>query len=147
MSVSRTSFSFAFLLSGVLASGPCSASQKCWPSSTIWSSFNSSINGRLVAPRPPAWPCHNPNYDEAACTDAKANWFDPFWRSNQTGGMQDPIWESLGCDITSPRNVTCEQGFVPSYAVVAHEGSDVSKAVKFAGKHRLRLVVKNTGHD
>ncbi|KAF8599094.1 FAD-binding domain-containing protein [Ceratobasidium sp. AG-I] len=147
MSTSQTFFSLALLLSGALALDPCTASQQCWPSSATWSSFNSSINGRLVAPRPPAWPCHDPNYDEGACADAKANWFSAFWRTNQTGAMQDPIWESLGCDIGSLRNTTCEQGFVPTYAVVAHEADDVSKAVQFAGKHSLRLVVKNTGHD
>ena len=141
---------FVFLClttSGALATRQCTAFQKCWPSSAAWSNFNASINGRLVAPRPPAWPCHDPHYDEAACSEAKANWHDPFWRSNQTGAMQNPIWESPNCDIGSPRNVTCKQGFVPTYAVIAHEANDVVKAVKFAGKHRLRLVVKNTGHD
>ena len=147
MSTSQILFILALLLSGALASGPCTALQKCWPSSAVWSSFNSSINGRLIAPRPPAWPCHDPYYDEATCADAKANWSSAFWRTNQTGAMQDPIWESLGCNIHSPRNVTCEQGFVPTYAVVAHDANDVSKAVQFSGKHGLRLVVKNTGHD
>ncbi|KAG9082944.1 hypothetical protein FRC06_004762, partial [Ceratobasidium sp. 370] len=61
--------------------------------------------------------------------------------------MQDPVWESPGCSINTPRNVTCEQGFVPTYSVAAKDRSDVSKAVVFAGKHRLKLVVKNTGHD
>lgn len=143
----QTFLNISLFSSGVLASGPCTASQQCWPSSAKWSSFNASINGHLVAPRPPAWPCHDPNYDEAACADAKANWFNSFWRSNQTGAMQDPIWESPDCDIGSPRNVTCKQGFVPTYAVVAHDAMDVSEAVKFAGKYDLRLVVKNTGHD
>ncbi|KAF8600190.1 FAD binding domain-containing protein [Ceratobasidium sp. AG-I] len=143
----QTFLNLSFLSSGVLASSPCTASQKCWPSSSAWSSFNSSVNGRLVAPRPPAWPCHDPNYDELACADAKTNWFSSFWRANQTGAMQDLVWESPDCDISSPRNVTCKQGFVPAYAVVAHEANDVSKAVNFAGKYDLRLVVKNTGHD
>ncbi|KAF8596579.1 FAD/FMN-containing protein [Ceratobasidium sp. AG-I] len=144
-----TSISLCLYLasSGVLATRHCTAFQKCWPSPTTWSSFNASINGRLVAPRPPAWPCHDPHYDEVGCAEAKVNWHDPFWRSDQTGAMQDPIWESPNCDIGSPRNVTCKQGFVPTYSVVAHEAGDVVQAVKFAGKHRLRLVIKNTGHD
>ncbi|KAG9095826.1 hypothetical protein FS749_009695 [Ceratobasidium sp. UAMH 11750] len=133
--------------SGALSRDFCTASQKCWPSLDIWSTFNASINGRLVAPRPPAWPCHDPNYDEAACLDAKANWNNSFWRSDQVGAMQDPIWESLGCEIDTPRNKTCKQGFVPTYSVAAQEASDVSKAVAFAAKHRFRLVIKNTGHD
>ncbi|KAG8731948.1 hypothetical protein FRC10_001325 [Ceratobasidium sp. 414] len=59
--------------------------------------------------------------------------------------MQDLVWESPGCSINTPRNATCEQGFVPTYSVAAKDGSDVSKAVVFAGKHKLKLVVKNTG--
>ncbi|KAG8714353.1 hypothetical protein FRC08_012055 [Ceratobasidium sp. 394] len=147
MKLSRVLVNSGVLSSAALARELCTASQKCWPPPEVWSSFNASIGGRLVAPRPPAWPCHDPNYDEAACNVAKANWYDSFWRSNQTGAMQDPIWESPGCSINTPRNVTCEQGFVPTYSVVANGGSDVSRAVVFAGKHRLRLVVKNTGHD
>lgn len=139
--------SLSVLSSAHIANGLCTASQKCWPSASTWSAFNTSINGRLVAPRPPAWPCHNPNYDEAACTDVKANWFDPFWRSNQAGAMQDLVWESMGCEVDSPRNLTCKQGYVPTYSVAAIEVEDVSKAVEFAGKYSLRLVVKNTGHD
>ncbi|KAG8759818.1 hypothetical protein FRC11_001331 [Ceratobasidium sp. 423] len=43
--------------------------------------------------------------------------------------------------------MTCEQGFVPIYSVDARNENHVSEAVKFAGEHNLRLVVKNTGHD
>ncbi|QRV74527.1 FAD-binding domain protein [Ceratobasidium sp. AG-Ba] len=146
----RLSHSFAAYLcitTGALARDFCTASQKCWPSHQVWSGFNASVGGRLVAPRPPAWPCHDPNYDEAACQIVQANWNNSFWRANQTGAMQDPIWESPGCGISTPRNVSCEQGFVPTYAIEAESPQDVSRAVKFAGKHRLRLVVKNTGHD
>ncbi|KAG8719867.1 hypothetical protein FRC09_010512 [Ceratobasidium sp. 395] len=125
----------------------CTASQKCWPSSDVWSTFNSSIHGRLVAPRPPAWPCHDPNYDEATCLNVKANWNSSFWRADQVGAMQDVIWESFGCNVDTPRNMTCKQGFVPAYSVAAQEADDVSKTVAFAAKHKVRLVVKNTGHD
>ncbi|CAE6489921.1 unnamed protein product [Rhizoctonia solani] len=130
-----------------LASQHCTANQTCWPSSDTWSSFNSSIDGRLVSPHPPAWPCHDPNYDELACNIAKANWNNAFWRSNQTGASQDPVWDSLLCEIDTPQNVTCEQGAVPVYSVAARDSSHVSKSVKFAGDHNLKLVVKNTGHD
>ncbi|KAG8699106.1 hypothetical protein FRC09_006834, partial [Ceratobasidium sp. 395] len=125
----------------------CTAGDSCWPSSSTWSAFNESIGGRLVAPRPPAWSCHDPNYDEAACADVKSHWADSFWRANQTGAMQGLAWESPGCDIESPRNVTCDQGFIPTYSVAAVGADDISKAVKFASKNSVKLVVKNTGHD
>ncbi|KAG9073680.1 hypothetical protein FS749_014795 [Ceratobasidium sp. UAMH 11750] len=124
----------ALMASGALARELCTASQKCWPSSDVWSLFNACINGRLIAPHPPAWPCHDPNYDEAACLDAKAHWNSFSWRSNQVGATQDIIWDSFSCDINAPRNETCKQGLVPTYSVAAREASDVSKAVKFAAK-------------
>ncbi|KAB5588743.1 hypothetical protein CTheo_7820 [Ceratobasidium theobromae] len=96
---------------------------------------------------PPAWPCHDPHYDETTCNNVKTHWNNSLWRSNQAGAMHDLAWESMGCDIDTPRNVTCAQGFVPVYSVAAESASDVSKAVKFASQHNLRLVIKNTGHD
>ncbi|KAG8696539.1 hypothetical protein FRC08_007084 [Ceratobasidium sp. 394] len=113
----------ALMASGALARELCTASQKCWPSSDVWSLFNACINGRLIAPHPPAWPCHDPNYDEAACLDAKAHWNSFSWRSNQVGATQDIIWDSFSCDINAPRNETCKQGLVPTYSVAAREAS------------------------
>ncbi|CAE6527505.1 unnamed protein product [Rhizoctonia solani] len=136
-----------FLVYGALSVDYCSFGEKCWPSTKTWSKFNASIDGRLIAPRPPAWPCHDPDYNEAACNEVKSNWESSLWRANQAGAMQDPVWESPGCDIYTPRNVSCSQGFVPAYSVVALNGSDVSKAVSFARKYKLKLVIKNTGHD
>ncbi|KAG9113669.1 hypothetical protein FRC07_007765 [Ceratobasidium sp. 392] len=147
MKLCQSFIAASFVSSSVLARKFCTASQECWPSSSVWSSFNASVGGRLVAPRPPAWPCHDPDYDEAACQNVKANWNNSFWRANQTGAMENPVWESPGCSVDTPRNVTCEQGFVPTYTVVAKNADDVSKSVVFAVNYRLRLVVKNTGHD
>jgi hypothetical protein len=61
--------------------------------------------------------------------------------------MQALVWDSPECGIDTPRNATCPQGLVPTYAVAAENAGDVSKAVNFAQKHNLKLVVKNTGHD
>lgn len=35
----------------------------------------------------------------------------------------------------------------PSYLVDAHSIKDIQRAVQFAAKHRLRLRIRNTGHD
>ncbi|QRW18486.1 FAD-binding domain protein [Rhizoctonia solani] len=145
-------FAFAYLVPlalspTVLAAEFCTANQTCWPSVDVWSTFNTSIGGQLVAPHPPGWACHDPNYDEIACNDFKANWNSSFWRANQTGAMENPIWDSLQCSFESPRNVTCDQGLVPQYSVDAQNEIHVSEAIKFADKYNLSLVVKNTGHD
>ena len=42
---------------------------------------------------------------------------------------------------------SCSIGDLPRYTVNATSPEDVSKAVKFAGKHNIRLVIKDTGHD
>ncbi|KAJ1307410.1 hypothetical protein OPQ81_001512 [Rhizoctonia solani] len=144
--IRTVSILFSFGLS-VQGTRRCTSSEPCWPPPSVWSAFNSSIGGRLVTPRPPAWPCHDPHYDAAACAEAQQNWADSFWRSNQTGAMQDLVWDSPECRIDSPRNVTCPQGLVPTYAVAAENAHDVSEAIKFAQKHNLKLVIKNTGHD
>ncbi|QRV75610.1 FAD-binding domain protein [Ceratobasidium sp. AG-Ba] len=60
--------------------------------------------------------------------------------------MQDTVRESSGCDIDTPQNQACKQVFVPAYSIKAHSASDVRKAVLFAAKHKIRLVVKNTRH-
>ncbi|CUA72658.1 hypothetical protein RSOLAG22IIIB_04978 [Rhizoctonia solani] len=132
---------------GVLGAQHSTADQLCWPSSKVWAALSSSIDGQLVAPRPPGWAYHDPKYDEAACNDFQANWNNSFWRANQYGAMQNPIWDSLECNIGTPRNVTCDQGFVPHCSVDAHNDNHAAEAVKFADRYNLSLVIKNTGHD
>ncbi|CAE6505741.1 unnamed protein product [Rhizoctonia solani] len=132
---------------GVLGAQHSTADQLCWPSSKVWAALSSSIDGQLVAPRPPGWAYHDPKYDEAACNDFQANWNNSFWRANQYGAMQNPIWDSLECNIGTPRNVTCDQGFVPHCSVNAHNDNHAAEAVKFADRYNLSLVIKNTGHD
>lgn len=131
----------------VFTASHCTANDPCWPALDIWTSFNSTVDGLLVAPRPPAWACHDPNFDDAACNYVKANWNDSFWRANQTGAMQNSVWDSPNCRIDTPRTMPCDQAFVPTYSVDAQNDDHVTKAVKFANKYNLKLVVKNTGHD
>jgi hypothetical protein len=111
------------LWSSGLAKKHCRANDECWPPLETWSSLNSSVSCRLVSPLPPAWPCLDPGYDEAACNIVKSNWDNPIWRSNQTGASQDPLWDSLDCGIDTPQNATCGRGAVPVYAVAAQNGN------------------------
>ncbi|ORX94762.1 FAD-binding domain-containing protein [Basidiobolus meristosporus CBS 931.73] len=101
--------------------------------------LNSSINGQLLQTRPPAYPCHEPNHNQAECNIVRDNYIYGTWRSNQAGAMQAPNWE-----ITSD---SCSQGSVSVYTVDARNAADVQEAVQFSHQHNLRLVVKNTGHD
>lgn len=48
-----------------------------WPSDEAWSTFNETVNGKLIKTVPIGSPCHDPTYDEAACTALKAQWTNP----------------------------------------------------------------------
>ncbi|EFJ32126.1 hypothetical protein SELMODRAFT_440012 [Selaginella moellendorffii] len=131
----------------------CTPWSSCWPSSTLWSAFNRSIDGRLLAPKPYAWPCHTPQYDPAACSAARQLQNNPFARSDVVGAMQTPTWESgiagLGCPLngSGALSTPCYQDQVSAYAINVSSVSHVQAGVLFARKFNLRLVIKSTGHD
>lgn len=55
----------------------CFPGDECWPSRDVWSSFNASVDGRLIATVPLGTPCHTPNYDEAVCETLSNQWMFP----------------------------------------------------------------------
>ncbi|OJA14644.1 hypothetical protein AZE42_02660, partial [Rhizopogon vesiculosus] len=69
--------------------------------------------------------------------------------------MQAPNFETYvfnngtidACYLNTSLGVPCSQGSVPIIGVNATTSEDVQAAVKFAVRHNLKLVVKNTGHD
>jgi FAD/FMN-containing dehydrogenase len=60
---------------------------------------------------------------------------NPFFIQDQVGGTESLGWMGAWNAATS------------AYAVVAQAPGDVVAAVNFAREHRLRLVIKGTGHD
>ncbi|KAF7329138.1 FAD-binding domain protein [Mycena kentingensis (nom. inval.)] len=131
------------------AAHKCTFGDPCWPSANTWAKFNASIGGHLIAPLPPAAACHTQFFDAAACDDAKANWFDAKWRSAQPGGYQDLLWENgvEQCFIDADKTAPCQQGLVPVLATAAESIADIQASVRFAARHNLLLIIKNTGHD
>ena len=105
-----------------------------WPSSADWDRLNESVNGRLVRPVSPVQAC-KVDSNSAACQVALQNIENPFYLSEQAGATQSTGWANAWASAPSP------------YAVAAESADDVAAAVKFAREHRLRLVVKGTGHD
>ncbi|KAK7051653.1 hypothetical protein VNI00_004632 [Paramarasmius palmivorus] len=51
------------------------------------------------------------------------------------------------CYLDTSLGAPCEQGSIPPVGVDARSVGDIQAAVRFAAKHNLRLVIKNTGHD
>ena len=127
----------------------CRANDPCWPSPKTWSSFNATISGRLLRTYPSAAPCHAPNYNAQQCATVQQNWTSSFWRTSQPGAYAAILWEvgSGQCFPNTTISTPCDQGLVAEYSVAAESAADITKAVKFANKHNLYLVIKNTGHD
>jgi len=127
----------------------CMFGQTCWPSDREWAAFNATVSGRLITIVPPAAVCHGARYNESLCSAARANWTVGPWRADQPGASQETNWENGNsrCFIDTPREDVCEQGLVPVIGVAAENTQHIQKAVKFAAKKNLYVVVKNTGHD
>jgi hypothetical protein len=117
-----------------------------WPSPQEWSQLNASVNGALLAPRPPGSVCYksSPTFDLARCDFLvnNASTANPnFW-------FQDPIsvlvnWpQGNTCIATKNATGDCTQGAFPSVVVNATTVGQVQGAVSFARKKNLRLVIK-----
>jgi len=130
----------------------CTSGSGCWPSDSEFQTLASKVSQPLIHPAPPATPC----YDSAAgnCTDVLANWQNSIWRSDQPGAAEWTNYETYtfpngtiqGCYLNTTLGISCEQGNVPVIGVDARTPEDIQEAVRFAKKHNLRLVIKNTGY-
>jgi FAD/FMN-containing dehydrogenase len=61
-----------------------------------------------------------------------------------------PMQLSFGnqsCDPFTSREQPCQLGNIVSYAVNATSPDHIASAIKFAKKHNIRFVVRNTGHE
>ncbi|EEQ33996.1 hypothetical protein McanMca71_002816 [Microsporum canis] len=130
----------------------CTPDQSCWPSPGLWQTLNRTLSGNLVAVKPVGAVCHDPTYNGGLCEDVMSMQTNSAWRSAEPGAVQSINWETWpekneSCYIDGLRQAPCGQGRIPLYSAVVHSPSDVQKAVRFAGKYNLRLVIKNTGHD
>ena len=129
----------------------CTYGSDCWPSDSDFQTLASQLSQPLIHPVPPATPCYNSAAGN--CSDVQAGWFNGIWRSNQSGAAEHTNWETYtlsngtiqACYHDTNLGVPCQQGSVPVIGVDARTPQDIQEAVKFAGKHNLRMVIKNTG--
>jgi FAD/FMN-containing dehydrogenase len=87
------------------------------PTAKDWQQLESTLTAKLEIPQPPK------------------STRDPFALEDQSGATQSQGW--LGAWSAA----------LSTHAVVAESAADIAAAVNFARQHRLRLVVKGTGHD
>jgi hypothetical protein len=132
------------------------ARQSTAPSELDWNSLNTTLSGRLLSIQPPASVCHTESFNAESCATVKSQWRNATWRAGNIGATQNIVWEqrdgewcTIGnlTDASTPIDAPCEQGNVPRYGVAAGSPKNVQKAVEFASRHNLPIIVKSTGHD
>jgi FAD/FMN-containing dehydrogenase len=96
-----------------------------WPVEADWTALNAATNGRLARVTPVA----------LNQSDANKLLSNPFYIGDQPGLTQSSGW--LDAWRSSPS----------AYVVAAESAADVAAAVRFAGIHNVRLVVKGGGHS
>nr|WKF61403.1 6-hydroxy-D-nicotine oxidase [Paraburkholderia busanensis] len=105
-----------------------------WPSADTWQALNESVGGRLRPITSALAVCHS---DPAG--DACANQFkqlkNPFYIGDTPSLTQTCGW--LDAWTSAPSE----------YVVAATHAQDVAKAIDFARRHRLRLVVRGGAHS
>jgi hypothetical protein len=131
----------------------CTSDKECWPTHSDFHSLSLQVSQPLIYPVPPARPCYPPSHPSGNCSDVVSSWTNGIWRSNHSGAMQTTKWESFtdrngtieACYLNTTLGFPCQQGSVSVIGVDARSPEDIQAAVKFASKHNLRLVIKNTG--
>ncbi|KAI8629042.1 FAD/FMN-containing isoamyl alcohol oxidase MreA [Xylariaceae sp. FL1651] len=125
----------------------CFPGDACWPTEETWSSFNSSVGGKLIRTVPIGSVCHDPQYDEEACEAVKARWMDPDIHIESSHSVQAGLFAHASCDPLAPREAPCVIGSYVQYSVSVESADDISKTIKFANEKNIRLVIRNTAHD
>lgn len=105
-----------------------------WPDAGSWRSLSNQVGGRLF---PVEFPLSvfNKAPDSDAAKALAHNLKNPYFISDNAGLTQTLGWVDAWTTKLS------------AYAVAARNSSDIAAAVNFAREHRLRLVIKGTGHS
>ena len=114
----------------------------------------SEISQSIIYPVSPASPCYPASSPSGNCSEVILGWTDGNWRPGHSGPMQWPNFETFtysngaieACYLNTTLGYSCEQGSVPAIGVDARSPEDIQAAIRFASKHNLRVVIKNTGY-
>lgn len=146
--------SHLLLASSTALGKPCKClyGDACWPSTSQFTSLAGKLSQPLIHPAPPEAACYDASQADK-CAEVQANYDRGRWRSDQSGSTQSPNFEVYifsnntieACYRNATLGIPCGQGSVPPLGVDARTPKDIQETVKFAAKHNLRLVIKNTG--
>ncbi|KAI1178393.1 hypothetical protein F4777DRAFT_116916 [Nemania sp. FL0916] len=118
-----------------------------WPSSGDWSQLNKTVGGRLIATSPIASICHNPTYNETACSNLESIWQSSAAHVYSPAEVIDPLFQGNSCIPFTAIDAPCTVGILASYSINVSSVADIQAGLKFAQNKNVRLVIKNTGHD
>ncbi|KAL2108257.1 hypothetical protein VUR80DRAFT_4088 [Thermomyces stellatus] len=119
-----------------------------WPTRREWQRLNTTLQGRLLRPDPPAAVCYEGEaHDEDACRELVLSAGDTHFYIDDPLSVLAQWPQGSTCLPTLDPAGNCTRGGFPEYVVNATRVSDVQVAVNFARNKNVRLVIKNTGHD
>jgi hypothetical protein len=124
-----------------------------WPSNDEWSALNKSIGGCLKRTAPAASSCYdgNPLNSPYNCTEVQERWklsaYHASWPESVSYSIfTNNSWLPPGSSgFTEERG--CSIGGLPQDVVDATKGEQIAKAMAWASKRNIRIVIKSTGHD
>jgi FAD/FMN-containing dehydrogenase len=105
-----------------------------WPGQGAWEQLRRDTGGALLRIEPPFAACAA-NPASPACADLRKQLANPYFLGDHPALTQTSGWQDAWLSQPS------------AYAVRARNALDVAAAVRFASRHRLRLVVKGGGHS
>lgn len=120
-----------------------------WPSIADWNGLNASVSGKLIADVQPAVVCYPGSaYNAHACNGVIVGLRNQSYISQTAIGLSWPTDSCPAVNVTAGEIAgSCSIGDQPRYSVNATNAAHVAHGVRFARKHGIRLVVRNTGHD
>ncbi|KAJ5630613.1 FAD/FMN-containing dehydrogenase [Penicillium longicatenatum] len=129
----------------------CFPGEPCWPSISQWAAFNRTLKGRLIATDPIGSVCHSDGpfgaYNASACEDLRAKWDLTSTHYESSSSIMAGFYTNQSCNPFLGPSSRCIIGTYVQYAVRVESSTDIQKTIAFATANRIRLVVRNTGHD
>lgn len=126
-----------------------------WPSESNWARFNELAGGVVFKAVPEASVCFPswPGSSTEKCAALTESWMDSYKRGEDPTSIRAVLYQGMTC-MPPPYTAAflgntgiCTHGGFPQYIVKAQNAYQIQLAVGVARELRLRLVIRNTGHD
>ncbi|KAI0457467.1 hypothetical protein F5B21DRAFT_521315 [Xylaria acuta] len=118
-----------------------------WPSRGDWESLNRTVDGRLISTVPIAAICHGSDYHQGQCQELQQAWPFANVHAQAPGEFLAPYFQNQSCEPFTTQEKPCELGNYARYSINVSTVSHVQAGIRFAREKKIRLTIKNTGHD